>query len=138
MSPGDIAELSQSSSLAFRIIGDMNQLPDRNDLYWRAMVLDQYDGKTWTSSFVNEKPVAIQNLKNGKYSFNYHYLAADPHVMWVMGLEQSRPLQQNYQLKQDGRITPVRQILQNQPIVLRWLGNAQSQEQTLYKTGFLQ
>jgi hypothetical protein len=138
MSPGDIAELSQSSSLAFRIIGDMNQLPDRNDLYWRAMVLDQYDGKTWTSSFVNEKPVAIQNLKNGKYSFNYQYLAADPHVMWVMGLEQSRPLQQNYQLKQDGRITPVRQILQNQPIVLRWLGNAQSQEQTLYKTGFLQ
>ncbi|WP_180081668.1 DUF3488 and transglutaminase-like domain-containing protein [Acinetobacter sp. YH12201] len=138
MSPGDIAELSQSSSLAFRIIGDMHQLPDRNDLYWRAMVLDQYDGKTWTSSFVNEKPVAIQNLKNGKYSFNYQYLAADPHVMWVMGLEQSRPLQQNYQLKQDGRITPVRQILQNQPIVLRWLGNAQSQEQTLYKTGFLQ
>jgi len=138
MSPGDIAELSQSSSLAFRIIGDMNQLPDRNDLYWRAMVLDQYDGKTWTSSFVNEKPVAIQNLKNGKYSFNYQYLAADPHVMWVMGLEQSRPLQQNYQLKQDGRITPVRQILQNQPIALRWLGNAQSQEQTLYKTGFLQ
>jgi len=138
MSPGDIAELSQSSSLAFRIIGDMNQLPDRNDLYWRAMVLDQYDGKTWTSSFVNEKPVAIQNLKNGKYSFNYQYLAADPHVMWVMGLEQSRPLQQHYQLKQDGRITPVRQILQNQPIALRWLGNAQSQEQTLYKTGFLQ
>lgn len=138
MSPGDIAELSQSTSLAFRIIGDMNQLPSRDDLYWRAMVLDQYDGKTWTSSLVNEKPIEIQNLKNGKYSFNYQYLAADPHVMWVMGLEQSRPLQQHYQLKQDGRITPVRQILQNQPIALRWLGNAQSQEQTLYKTGFLQ
>lgn len=138
MSPGDIAELSQSSSLAFRIIGDMKQLPSRDALYWRAMVLDQYDGKTWTSSFVNEKPVAIQNLKNGKYSFDYQYLAADPHVMWVMGLEQSRPLQPNYQLKQDGRITPLRQIFQNQPIALRWLGNARVQEPALYTSSVLE
>jgi hypothetical protein len=29
MSPGDIAELSQSSALAFRVVADMNQLPSR-------------------------------------------------------------------------------------------------------------
>ncbi|MGX5699358.1 transglutaminase family protein [Acinetobacter kookii] len=138
MSPGDIAELSQSTSLAFRIIGDMNQLPGRNELYWRAMVLDQYDGKTWTSSFVNEKPVSMQGFQNSKDSFDYQYLAADPHVMWVMGLEQSRPLQRNYELKHDGRITPVRQILQNQPIALQWLGNAQVQEEAVYTTNVLE
>lgn len=54
MSPGDIAELSQSSALAFRIIGNMKQLPNRNELYWRAMVLDRYDGTTWTSEFANK------------------------------------------------------------------------------------
>ncbi len=135
MSPGDIAELSQSSSLAFRIIGDVNQLPNRNELYWRAMVLDQYDGKTWTSSWVNEKPVSTQGVKKSKSSFDYQYLAADPHVLWVMGLEQSKPLQKGHQLKQDGSITPVRQILQNQPIALQWLGNIQPEED---KTGLLE
>jgi len=138
MSPGDIAELSQSTSLAFRIIGDVNQLPSRNELYWRAMVLDQYDGKTWTSSWVNEKPVSIQGLKKSKSSFDYQYLAADPHVLWVMGLEQSRPLQKGHQLKQDGSITPVRQILQNQPISLQWLGNVQPQDDAVYKTRLLE
>jgi len=138
MSPGDIAELSQSSSLAFRIIGDVNQLPNRDELYWRAMVLDQYDGKTWTSSWVNEKPASTQGVKKSKSGFDYQYLAADPHVLWVMGLEQSRPLQKGHQLKQDGSITPVRQILQNQPIALQWLGNAQLQENTVYKTGLLE
>ena len=138
MSPGDIAELSQSSSLAFRIIGDMSQLPSRNELYWRALVLDQYDGRTWTSSFINEQPVANQAIQKSKDSFNYHYLAADPHIMWVMGLEKSRPLQRKYQLKQDGRITPLREILQNQPIALQWLGKAQTQEEGLYTTRLLQ
>ncbi|MCG2609658.1 DUF3488 and transglutaminase-like domain-containing protein [Acinetobacter sp. SM34] len=138
MSPGDFAELSQSTSLAFRIIGNMKQLPSRNELYWRAMVLDQYDGRTWTSSFVNEQLVVNQDVQKSKYSFDYHYLAADPHVRWVMGLEKSRPLQQNYQLKQDGRITPVREILQNQPIALQWLGNAHTQQEALYTTRLLQ
>jgi hypothetical protein len=32
MSPGDIAQLSQSSHLAFRIIGDVTQLPNRSGL----------------------------------------------------------------------------------------------------------
>jgi hypothetical protein len=38
MSPGDIAQLSQSSALAFRVVADMRQLPNRQELYWRALV----------------------------------------------------------------------------------------------------
>ena len=102
MSPGDIAELSQSSSLAFRIIGNMNKLPSRNELYWRAMVLDQYDGKTWTSSFVNQQPVLNHRISSkAEQGFDYQYLAADSSVMWIMGLEKSIPKTPQYQLKQD-------------------------------------
>jgi len=64
MSPGDIAQLSQSTSLAFRIIGNMDKLPSRNELYWRAMVLDQYDGKTWTSSFINQRLGKVNSTRN--------------------------------------------------------------------------
>ena len=130
MSPGDIAELSQSSSLAFRIMGNINKLPSRNELYWRAMVLDQYDGKTWTSSFVNQQPIFTNTIsRKTEQGFDYQYLAADSRIMWIMGLEKSIPKDPEYQLKQDGGISPVRSITRNQPINLYWLGDAQLQKQ---------
>ncbi|NNG77704.1 DUF3488 domain-containing transglutaminase family protein [Acinetobacter sp. ANC 4277] len=139
MSPGDIAELSQSSSLAFRIIGNMDKLPSRNELYWRAMVLDQYDGRTWTSSFVNQQPVFTNTIsRKAKQGFDYQYLAADSRVMWVMGLEKSIPIEPLYQLKQDWSITPVRQIVRNQPVTLQWLGDAQIQGQGLSTPNLLE
>ncbi|WP_407303862.1 transglutaminaseTgpA domain-containing protein [Acinetobacter sp.] len=138
MSPGDIAELSQSSSLAFRIIGNMNKLPSRNELYWRAMVLDQYDGRTWTSSFVNQQPVLnYKSLHQTKRGFDYQYLAADSRVMWIMGLEKSIPKDSQYQLKQDWSISPIRSVTRNQPITLHWLEDVVLQEQELTKVNLL-
>lgn len=138
MSPGDIAALSQSSSLAFRIIGNVNKLPSRNELYWRAMVLDQYDGRTWTSSFVNQQPILNNTIsKPTKQGFDYQYLAADPRLMWVMGLEKSIPKDPEYRLKQDWGISPIRSITRNQPINLHWLGDAQLQEQGLSQNNVL-
>ena len=132
MSPGDIAQLSQSSSLAFRIIGNMNKLPSRNELYWRAMVLDQYDGRTWTSSFVNQQPVLNHRIsRKAEQGFDYQYLAADSSVMWIMGLEKSIPKNPQYQLKRDWSISPIRSVTRNQPITLHWLGDAQLQGQGL-------
>ncbi len=74
MSPGDIAQLSQSSALAFRIVADMSQFPSRSELYWRALVLDQYDGSTWTSSDFNQQ---IKNVQSTPRSVPYQYLSAD-------------------------------------------------------------
>ena len=125
MSPGDIAELSQSSSLAFRIIGDVNALPPRSELYWRAMALDEYDGSKWTSHFVNQQATQfdVSQIQQGK-TINYQYLAADPSVMWVMALEQSVPIEPRFLLGQDGRITPYRLTARTEPIQLKWLGSA--------------
>ena len=47
MSPGDIARLGQSDELAFRVTFNDGSLPPREQLYWRALVLDQYDGRSW-------------------------------------------------------------------------------------------
>ncbi|MDO5651985.1 MAG: DUF3488 and transglutaminase-like domain-containing protein [Moraxella sp.] len=46
MSPGDFANLSKSTELAFRVEFD-GQLPNRNDMYWRGMVFSDFDGITW-------------------------------------------------------------------------------------------
>lgn len=46
MSPGDFASLSQSTALAFRVEFPQ-KIPHRNQLYWRGLVFENFDGKTW-------------------------------------------------------------------------------------------
>lgn len=119
MSPGDIAQLSQSSALAFRVVADMRQLPDRQELYWRALVLDVYDGTTWTSSFYNQQ---IKSVTSNSQGVAYQYLAADEQANWIMGLEYSIPQERYLQLYQDDSIRPSKLIKRNQPIQMFWLG----------------
>jgi transglutaminase-like putative cysteine protease len=54
--PGDIANLTRSTKLAFRADFGQQQTPLYSQLYWRAMVLEDYDGKQWTSNKTNKKP----------------------------------------------------------------------------------
>jgi transglutaminase-like putative cysteine protease len=60
MSPGDIADLGQSTELAFRAIFLDGQIPARSDLYWRGLALGTFDGRTWT-------PTADPRLKSIAY-----------------------------------------------------------------------
>lgn len=48
MSPGDIASLSQSTELAFRAFFKAGERPAKSELYWRGLVLSQFDGRAWT------------------------------------------------------------------------------------------
>lgn len=124
MSPGDIAELSQSNSLAFRIIGDLTKFPERSSLYWRALVLDQYDGQRWTSHPFNQQQLLLaqQDLHKLRQGVDYTYLASDPLSTWVMGLEKSVPLQRSFNSRQDWGIGRDNRDSRQQPIQLRWLG----------------
>jgi len=47
MTMGSISELTQSSELAFRATFT-EQLPDSQSLYWRGLVLNEFDGETWS------------------------------------------------------------------------------------------
>ncbi|WP_312048772.1 transglutaminase family protein [Acinetobacter courvalinii] len=119
MSPGDIAQLSQSSALAFRVIAPMYDLPGRPELYWRALVLDQYDGSTWSSSFDNQQ---LKRIPVSTRRVSYQYLPADEQANWIMGLEYSIPQERYLQLYQDDSIRPSKLVKRNQPIHLLWLG----------------
>ncbi len=47
MSPGNISNLAQSSEIAFRVkFGGAP--PGQPQLYWRALVLGEFDGRTWS------------------------------------------------------------------------------------------
>lgn len=46
MSPGDIGDLIRSNALAFRVTFE-NTPPPQYALYWRGLVLDDFDGRRW-------------------------------------------------------------------------------------------
>lgn len=63
---GDIASLSQSDELAFRVVFD-GQVPDKGRLYWRALVLDHYDGERWSrGTFDMDQSPMISQLGPGR------------------------------------------------------------------------
>ncbi|MEM8548478.1 MAG: DUF3488 and transglutaminase-like domain-containing protein, partial [Pseudomonadota bacterium] len=48
LSPGDISTLSESQAVAFRVKFE-GLRPAQADLYWRAIVMHRFDGRTWSA-----------------------------------------------------------------------------------------
>jgi len=65
--PGDIANLIQSSDLAFRV-NFTDKKPLFNQLYWRAITLDNYDGSSWSKS--QQSIMEDRAIVSGKWQFN--------------------------------------------------------------------
>ncbi len=97
VAPGDIANLSQSSELAFRATfsGD---IPVPHERYWRAIVLEQFDGKRWQVSpqrtSTNRQYARFRQefspTLTGRF-FEYEILAVPSHQRWLFGLDIAVP-----------------------------------------------
>ncbi|WP_343817457.1 DUF3488 and transglutaminase-like domain-containing protein [Colwellia asteriadis] len=61
--PGDIAKLAQSSELAFRVNFSQGNIPTYSQLYWRAMVLEDYDGRAWSRTAPDPATVSHDNYQ---------------------------------------------------------------------------
>lgn len=55
MSPGDISKLSRSTALAFRASFE-GDIPRQSSLYWRGLVLENYDGREWSRDKFARQP----------------------------------------------------------------------------------
>ncbi|TWX72919.1 transglutaminaseTgpA domain-containing protein [Colwellia sp. C1TZA3] len=64
---GDIAQLALSDELAFRVSFQSNK-PKHAQLYWRAMVLDDFDGVTWRQSS-REPTQSAQSAQSAQSSY---------------------------------------------------------------------
>lgn len=49
MSPGDFSRLSKAGGVAFRVSFD-GERPAQDQLYWRGLVLSDFDGRSWTQA----------------------------------------------------------------------------------------
>ena len=54
VTPGDLANLAQSDDLAFRA-EFFTDIPPVNSLYWRALVLESFDGRSWFQASMRQQ-----------------------------------------------------------------------------------
>lgn len=66
VTPGDIANLAQSDELVFRAEFENNNIPEPQDRYFRSIVLDYFDGSTWS---IARQPTPYDSVN--KFSFEY-------------------------------------------------------------------
>lgn len=60
--PGDVSKLGRSASVAFRVQFDAD-IPPKSDLYWRGMVMSDFDDGAWRTLGWRDHPGAERRLQ---------------------------------------------------------------------------
>lgn len=106
MSPGDLAQLGRSSELAFRVQFEGSLPPLHEDLYWRGLVLDNFDGETWRRSRRGSSYSEAASLNNFQWSWedrvrlgnnilHYNVIIEPTMQPWLYGLHLAQPASRN-------------------------------------------
>jgi len=106
ITPGDIANLSQSSDLAFRA-SFKGHIPDASQRYWRAIVLEDFDGRSWQiaaqrkrveRAYIQSKKPFTPNLSGPV--FHYDIISEPTQQNWLyaldVGVSNTRDVRLNY------------------------------------------
>jgi len=113
VSPGDIANLALSSALAFRVDFKGDTIPSYSKLYWRAMTLENYDGRTWSRAKTNTATSSIKPdfvpVTTGK-AIAYDVIVEPSFQSWLFGLTVASSNNVNVKLMADHTIQS-RQLL---------------------------
>lgn len=85
MAPADIAELSRSDALAFRA-SFSGAVPARGELYWRALTLEDFDGRRWSQSPAARLPNPAQWRRQGA-ALDYSIVMQPSGKPWLFALD---------------------------------------------------
>lgn len=113
LSPGDISNLSQSSELAFRAYFT-GEVPSREKLYWRGLVMSEFDGRTWRQGKLRKdffsKLESQQHLQSFQAPILYSVTQEPSYQPWLFTLALAHSSDKNilavndYRLIRDGDI----------------------------------
>jgi hypothetical protein len=90
MSPGDLAKLSQSSELAFRVEFADGKIPPKSSLYWRGLTFSRFDGKTWRVSrepMLSDEAAAWANVPLPQWTDSQIQIASKPPKKYKVMIE---------------------------------------------------
>lgn len=111
MSPADIAELSQSAELAFRASFE-SPLPPRQALYWRALTLEQFDGRRWSQAGASGTQAEPQWRREGQ-RLDYEVIMQPSGRSWLFALDVAQTDLPGVRRMADFRLEQNQPVLQN-------------------------
>ncbi|HEU5398553.1 MAG TPA: transglutaminaseTgpA domain-containing protein [Gammaproteobacteria bacterium] len=123
MSPGDLSELAQSDDIAFRVRFD-GAAPPPSALYWRAMVLHYYDGKTWSSGNLPWRRQLQVDARNQPIGYQVTLEPTNLSVLYALDLPSKIP--------EDTTLSASYEIDTRTPITQRMLYRATSYTDSSY------
>ncbi len=89
MSPGDISRLGRSDQLVFRAEFEKS-VPPASQLYWRGLVLSEFDGRSWRRGQGDSRFLATQELQSIRNRFSQpisYKLIIEPYNQhWIFSL----------------------------------------------------
>ncbi|NQX88370.1 MAG: DUF3488 domain-containing protein, partial [Halioglobus sp.] len=92
MRPGDVASLSQSSEVAFRVKFD-GAIPSRPKRYWRGLVFSRFEQGTWSAVAYYDVPAQDQRppsvVTSGR-AMNYSVIMESTQQNWLYSLRYAR------------------------------------------------
>jgi protein-glutamine gamma-glutamyltransferase len=112
MAPGNITQLALSDEIAFRV-KFLDPAPPQSKLYWRGVVLGNYDGRTWSPL----PPGAVhgQVTVHARGTPVRQEVTLEPHgKRWLFALE--LPLQRPQVNGRESYINPDMQMLASRPV----------------------
>jgi transglutaminase-like putative cysteine protease len=109
IAPGSISELVQSDAIAFRAQFE-GAPPMPSSLYWRALVLESFDGRTWSRLRGRHGPEPTLETTGTPIAYS---LTIEPHDKpWIFALEVPDP----QALPPDSFLTRSLQLMANTPM----------------------
>jgi transglutaminase-like putative cysteine protease len=116
MSPGSIAQLSQSDAVAFRVKFD-GDAPAQELLYWRGPVMPNFDGRTWRISQTLPAHTSVPYQIGTGRQIDYELTLEAHGKSWLFALELPDSLPPQSAMTRDLQLlstTPVRNRLRYQ------------------------
>jgi transglutaminase-like putative cysteine protease len=99
MSPGDIADLARSGELAFRVQFE-GEIPAHKTLYWRALTLSSFDGRSWSHLDFASRPEPQAWEPQGE-PITYQVTTRATQQPWVFSLRGATSEDERLQLTRD-------------------------------------
>lgn len=110
MSPGSVSALISSPDLVMRVRFDSNaSAPLPQDLYWRGLVFEQFDGRTWSRAGELDFDLVAEPVTD---SLSYEVALEPTRQFWLYGLHQAHTARANTYYDSRGMLitsVPVRQ-----------------------------
>lgn len=110
MSPGSINDLISSGAVAFRVQFD-GRVPEKKDLYWRGLVLSNYDGRTWLRDDAPENwPPDITYLDSEENIIEYMVMLEPHGRKWLYSLESLITQESSYTVTRELQIVTKKEV----------------------------